>query len=241
MAHHSSTSHSSHSSNRRFVRIAAVVVVSTAVLGLIGWRLSLPPANPPDYSGERPELADAGDYASVTHSVYVNASPEHVWAAGSDPDLSLEDIVQFDDSFPAVETTQPLIGDWTPGDRVGDRRWVRFEDGHYLAEEVLIDDPNVFRYQIWGFTRNVQRFSIQHGVAEFRYEPEGGGTRLSWTYSLLPTTSLLSGPVQSFLDSTMTPMMIATLDGTREHAEATAQDANPRFAFRNEREHQDEG
>lgn len=60
---------------------------------------------------------------------------------------------------------------------------------------------------------------MQHGVAEFRYEAEGDGTRLSWTYSLLPTMPVLAGAVQSFLDSTMTPMMVATLQGLREHAE----------------------
>ncbi|MBZ2197979.1 SRPBCC family protein [Occultella gossypii] len=127
--------------------------------------------------------------------------------------------MQFDDGFPAVETTQPLVGDWIPGERVGSRRWVRFEDAQYLAEEVLVDDADVFRYQIWGFT-SMQRFDLRHGVAEFRYQAEGDGTRLSWTYSLLPTAPILSGALRAFLDSTMTPMMQTTLAGLRDRAQA---------------------
>jgi carbon monoxide dehydrogenase subunit G len=204
---------------RILTRLGIVGAATIAALGVVAWRLTVPPGEPPDYSGERPALVDDG-YVSVTHSVHVDAPPEQVWSSGNDPNLSLEDIVQFDNGFPAVDTTQPLVGEWTPGERVGDRRWVRFEDGHYLVEEVLADEPDVFRYQIWGFT-SVQRIAVQHAVAEFRYEPEAGGTRLSWTYSFLPTTPILSGMVQSFLDSTMTPMMRATLAGLRDHAEAT--------------------
>lgn len=202
---------------RAILRVGIGATLALVAVGVVTWRLAAPPSGPPDYSGERPRLADHG-YVSITHSVHVDASPEQVWASGNDPNLTLEDIVQFDDGFPAVQTAQPLIGDWTPGDRVGDRRWVRFEDGHYLAEEVLVDDPELFRYQIWGFT-STQRFAVRHGVAEFHYEAEGDGTRLSWTYSFLPTTPILSGAVQAFLDSTMTPMMQATLAGLRDLAE----------------------
>ncbi|WP_169801610.1 SRPBCC family protein [Millisia brevis] len=161
----------------------------------------------------------ADGYVEVTHSVYVEATPAQVWAAGNDPALPLEEIVQFDEGFPAVRATRALTGEWIPGARAGDRRWVMFEDGHYLAEEVLVDQPDLLRYQIWGFT-GVQRFVVRHGMAEFRYAPEGGGTRLSWTYALLPTAPIVSGAVRSFLESTMSPMMRATLVGLRDHAEA---------------------
>jgi len=205
---------------RVYACLGVGALAGVLVLGGVARLLAAPPGEPPDYSAAPPALAD--DYVSVTHSVHVAAPPEHVWAACNDADLALEDIVRFEDGFPAVETTRPLVGDWIPGDRVGDRRRVRFEDGHYLVEEVLADDPDVFRYQIWGFT-STQRFAVEHGVAEFRYEAEGDGTRLSWTYSFLPTTPLLTGAVRAFLDATMTPMMRATLAGLRDHAEgATA-------------------
>ncbi|CAM3297437.1 SRPBCC family protein [Occultella aeris] len=218
MPHDLTPPRSSPRARRVLLRLGIGSVLAALTLGIVAWRLAAPPGEPPDYSGARPALADDG-YVSVTHSIHIDAAPEHVWASGNDPNLSLEDIVQFDNGFPAVETTQPLVGDWIPGDRAGDRRWVRFEDAHYLAEEVLVDDHDVFRYQIWGFT-SMQRFAVRHGVAEFRYQVEGDGTRLSWTYSLLPTTPILSGALRAFLDSTMTPMMQATLAGLRDRAEA---------------------
>ena len=83
-----------------------IVVVALGATGVKLARLVAPPGEAPGYSGVRPELADSG-YVSVTHSVHVNASPSQVWAAGNDPSLSLEDIVQFDGGFPAVATSQP--------------------------------------------------------------------------------------------------------------------------------------
>ena len=50
----------------------------------------------------------------------------------------------------------------------------------------------------------------------------GEGTRLTWTYSLLPTLPVLRPSVQGFMDGTMSPMMRATLAGMRDGAEARA-------------------
>src|SRR5690606_159171 len=110
--------------------------------------------------------------------------------------------------------TTALVGDWTPGTREGDRRRVHFSDGHYLAEEVLVDTAEAFRYMIWGFT-GPQRLTVDHGVAEFRFHRVDGGTRIEWVYSFLPRTRVLQPVVQRFLDRVMTPMMTATLDAMR--------------------------
>lgn len=173
---------------------------------------------PPAYEGPRPEPAATG-YASVTHAITVNATPERVRACNDDPALKLEDVVKFEGDFPAVAETEPLIGDWIPGSRVGNRRRVRFTDGSYLAEEVLDDSADRFRYMIWGFT-GAQRFAIRHGVAEFRYIEATGGTRLEWTYAFLPTARLLLPFARRFLARVMTPMMTATLAAMRTRAES---------------------
>lgn len=173
---------------------------------------------PPAYDGSRPEPAPKG-YASVTHAIVINATPEQVRAFNDDPALKLEDVVKFEGNFPAVAETEPLIGDWIPGSRVGNRRRVRFTDGSYLAEEVLDDSADRFRYMIWGFT-GAQRFAIRHGVAEFRYTGTSGGTRLEWTYAFLPTSVLLRPFVRRFLTKVMTPMMTATLAAMRAGAES---------------------
>ena len=106
---------------------------------------------------------------------------------------------------------------------MGNRRRVRFTDGNYVAEEVLNDSPDLFRYMIWGFT-NIQRLAIRHGLAEFRFVAQGGGTRLEWTYSFMPTFSILRPLVRRFLATVMTPMMTATLTAIRDGVEASLHD-----------------
>lgn len=195
--------------------VTAATIAAIAVATLI---VLTPPDVPPAYTEERPEPEQDG-YVTVSHSTHIDAPPEHVAAWANDPDLSLEEMVQFDGGFPAVVDTVALRGEWVPGTRVGDRRRVEFADGHFLAEEVLVDEPLQFRYLIWGFT-SPQRFVVRQGVAEFLYEDHAGGTRVTWTYSLLPTIGVLEPAVHGFLDDTMGPMMTATLDAMREGAEA---------------------
>lgn len=169
----------------------------------------------PAYDQPRPD-PDRPGYVSATHSVHVKAQPEVVrrW----NDSRPLEQTVKFEATFPAVVATEPLIGDWTPGTRAGNRRRVRFADGSQLAEEVLVDSPTVFRYLIWGFTSR-QRFAVRQGLAEFRHDAEQDGTRLTWTYSLLPTLPVLRPLVRRFLRTVMTPMMLATLAAMRDGIE----------------------
>ncbi|WP_221583702.1 SRPBCC family protein [Microbacterium sp. G2-8] len=206
----------SHARRRWIVVSIAAAVVAVAV---VIQRAAAPPRRAPDFAGPAPRILDDG-YISTTHSIDIAAPPAETRDLLSDPNLSLEDVIDFDGGFPPVESTEPLIGSWDPGHREGDRRRVRFADGHYLAEQVITDDPAHFRYVIWGLT-SPQRFVVRHGVAEFRYEARGDGTRLGWTYSLLPTTPLLAPALRWFVDGTMTPMMRATLDGMRAHVEGT--------------------
>ncbi|APU13158.1 MULTISPECIES: SRPBCC family protein [Actinoalloteichus] len=190
----------------------------TVALAAAAWFLT-PPLSPPSYRGERPELQEDG-YVSRTHSVFVDATPAAVHAWVNDPAITLEDLVDFDEGEPAVIGTTPLAGSEETGQRAGFRRRVEFEDGHYLAEEMLVDTEERFQYMVWGFTRPAQRIAVRHGVAEFTYLPEGDGTRVNWTYSLLPTAGVLRSSVESFLDSTMDPMMTATLEGIRQGVES---------------------
>ncbi|HEY4022212.1 MAG TPA: SRPBCC family protein [Pseudonocardiaceae bacterium] len=179
----------------------------------------MPPRGKPAYDGPRPNPARTG-YASVTHTVLINAAPERVRSWNDDPDRPLEDVVKFDSDFPSVADTEPLVGEWIPGSRVGNRRRVRFTDGNYLAEEVLNDEPELFRYMIWGFTSG-QRVAIRHGLAEFRFVAQGEGTRLEWTYSFLPRLFVFRPFVQRFLTRVMTPMMTTTLAAMRDGVEAS--------------------
>ena len=203
----------------RRARVLLIASGAVLALGLLAWHVLAPPTEAPEYAGARPDEADDG-YARVTHSVFIDAPPEQVWEWSNDPDLRLEDLVRFE-NFPAVVGTEPLVGEWQPGRREGDRRRVELADGNYLAEEVLIDSPERFRYMIWGFT-SPQRLVVQHGIAEFSYVAEGSGTRLSWEYTFLPRAEVLRPAVGSFLESTMSPMMRATLAAMRDGVEESA-------------------
>ena len=182
----------------------------------------MPPRAVPAYDGPRPDPERPG-YASVTHAIQINAAPGAVRAWNDDPDRNLEDVVKFDSRFPSVTGTEPLIGDWIPGSRAGNRRRVRFTDGNYLAEEVLDDTPDRFRYLIWGFTSG-QRVAVRQGLAEFRFIAHQGGTRLEWTYAFLPTLPILRPFVRRFLARVMTPMMTATLAAMRDGVESSVRE-----------------
>lgn len=171
---------------------------------------------PPAFDGPRPDPYRPG-YVSVAEAIRIAAAPEQVIAWNAEQPLA--DTVDFESRFPAVVETVPLHGRWIPGERVGDRRRVRFSDDSFLAEEVLIDTPETFRYLIWGFTARL-RFAVRQGRAEFRHLPDQGGTRVEWTYALLPTAAVLRPVVGLFLRRVMTPMMTATLTGMRDGIES---------------------
>ena len=192
----------------------ALVVGAAVAVGLS----TTPPGTPPAYAGHRPEPADSG-YVSHTESVFVAVPSAQDRAWGDAPGRDLGDVVEAADGMPPVVATQPVRGDWDPaGDRTGDRRRVQFADGHFLAEEVLADTPERFRYVIWGFT-GYQRFAVQYAVAEFAYTERPGGMQLTWTYSFRPTAALLRPFVAGFVDGTIAPMMRGTLAGMRSGAE----------------------
>jgi hypothetical protein len=202
--------------HRRAAAVAALALVAGAAAAVVV-RSTAPPATPPEYREDRPEPAVSG-YASHTESTSV-AVPRAAFLDWSSAQ-GLQDVIETGGgAVPAVVATVPLRGDWEPtGDSTGDRRRVAFADGHFLAEEVLADTPDRFRYMIWGFT-GYQRFAVGHGVAEFRFAERPGGTEVTWTYSLLPTTRLMRPFVERFLRRSMAPMMRATLAATRARAE----------------------
>lgn len=199
--------------SRRWIRRAALGGLLAAILAVVVWRSLAPPTDGPTYADPRPETSEQG-LVTATHSIMIDEPPAVVYAWLNDPGRDLNDIIKGGSGFPEVTGSEIVSGDWQVGERVGDRRRVLFADGHFLAEEVLVDTPEQFRYQIWGFTSPL-RFAVRYGIAEFGYLEEDGRTRLTWTYSFQPTTKLLRPFVAGFVDSVMSPMMRMTLDAVR--------------------------
>lgn len=207
-------SRSPHGRLRRWVRRIAIGGAIAAVVAVVAWRAVAPPATGPAYADPRPEPSESG-LVSATHTVLIDAPAAEVYAWMNDPGRDLNDIIKGGEGFPEVIGSEIVSGDWRVGERVGDRRRVLFADGNFLAEEVLVDTPDRFRYQVWGFT-SPQRIAVQYGLAEFVYADENGSTRLTWTYSFQATTPVLRPFVQTFIDSVMSPMMRQTLDAVRD-------------------------
>lgn len=200
--------------------IVIASVLAAAVVATVGiMRFLAPPSEPPAYTDPAPALAEDG-YITHTETVHIDLPREEFHAWVSQPDLELGDLMQGNDDLPQVVGTTPIVGDFDPaGDRTGDRRRVEFEDGHYLAEEVLEDSDETFRYMIWGFTGR-QRLFVDHGTAQFEFADEDGGTRLTWTYSLQPTNGMVRPLLQNYVDGALATMMADTAAAMRDGAEA---------------------
>jgi Polyketide cyclase / dehydrase and lipid transport len=147
----------------------------------------------------------------------VNAPRERflAWASGTE----LGDLLRGDNGLPSVVRTDPLRGDPDPGqDRTGHRRRIVLGDGHFTAEEILVDQPDVFRYIVWGYT-NYAGLLIDHAIGEFRFEPLGERTRVSWTYSFRPRPVLARPFLSRFVHTTWARLMRDTLEAMRTGGE----------------------
>jgi hypothetical protein len=191
-----------------------------AVLGLgvtvIARRLLAPPRTPPAYDEARPDPAEDG-YVGHTESILIDAPLDQFrhWVNHTE----LEDLLVKSENTPSVARTEAVRGDFDPDqDRVGARRRVALDNGHFTAEEILVDEPDVFRYMVWGYT-NYAGLMIDHAIGEFDYEDEGGRTRLTWTYSFLPRSALARPFVSRFVSGTWTELMRNTLEAMREGGE----------------------
>jgi hypothetical protein len=49
---------------------------------------------------------------------------------------------------------------------------VVLDDGHYTAEEILVDQPDRFGYMVSGYT-GYRGLMIDHAIGDFRYADEG--------------------------------------------------------------------
>ena len=203
--------------------IVLPVLTSVAVLGLSatvrGSRFLAPPPTPPAYTGPRPEPAEAG-YLSHTESIRIDAPLDafRQWLHHAE----LADLLIGPDNMPRVVRTEAIRGAWDPDqDRVGDRRRVVLDDGHFAAEEVLVDEPRVFRYIVWGYT-NYAGLMIDHAIGEFSFEDEGAMTRLTWSYSFQPRSAIVRPLLANFVRGPWAGLMQATLQVMREGGEHQA-------------------
>ena len=82
--------------------------------------------------------------------------------------------------IPAVVAVTDQNGAW---DAVGQTRMLHLSDRSTVVETTTdVDRPAFFAYELTDFTR-VFGPLVDHARAEWRFEPAGGGTRITWSYT----------------------------------------------------------
>jgi Polyketide cyclase / dehydrase and lipid transport len=126
-----------------------------------------------------PAIDPAAPMIARTETVVIGHPPRkvHDWVVLG----ALEEMVLPTRRLPGVAGVTSL----TPGPwgAPGGRRIVRLTDGAETTEQVLVNTPEQFRYQVWNYTTAAAR-PIAYALGEFRFAPlDDGRTQLTWTYA----------------------------------------------------------
>jgi hypothetical protein len=85
---------------------------------------------------------------------------------------------------PIVEVTGQE-GEW--GSSVGQSRTIKMSDGGNMLETLtVIDQPNAFGYDISN-VKGVLKLLVAAASGTWAFAPDGGGTRITWSWELTPT------------------------------------------------------
>jgi hypothetical protein len=97
--------------------------------------------------------------------------------------LTPSDPVRFYPRFrviPAVVSVTDQTGQW---DAAGQTRTLHLSDGSSVVETTHdVRRPGLFAYELTDFTK-VFGPLVDHARAEWRFDPDEGGTRITWTYT----------------------------------------------------------
>jgi len=180
----------------RMVALLVIILIVVAAVFFGVMRLLAPPSSPPEYTGVRPNIATDG-YITHVEEIVINL-PIDQYKTWSDS-APLEDLLPGASGIPRVVRTEMIQGTWN---EQGARRRVVLEDGHYTAEEVLINEEGLFSYQVWDYT-NFARFAVDYAVGEFRLKAIGDNvTHVTWTYSFYPQSGLIEPLLSNFVHNT---------------------------------------
>jgi hypothetical protein len=172
------------------------------------------PTGAPDYTADAPTLWDQGYVEHQTEAV-INM-PRDVFQAW----FKENELVTFLEpvgSIPQIEGTTMIAGEWF---KHGGKRRVVFAGGDTAVERVLVFTPEVFRYQIWGFTTSA-RYVVDHVQGEIAFVAEGTAqTRVIWTYRIAPKTFFTRPLVARMMTSEFAPFMDQGLAAMAEAANA---------------------
>lgn len=182
-----------------------------------------PPASPPPLT-EAPPIEEGWHATYRTTKVFdAPLEPLLAWlSSGEEPLLaSMEET----DRIKKPVDLKVVKGTWPEAGAV---RWLKFSDGHYTYERVLVSElPARFQYQVFGLTSEAaDHITYARGEQRWRTLPDGR-TELTWTYELRPNSIIKRPFVQDFLDKEMKPFMDGALERVAERAKAHFAEAKP--------------
>ena len=183
------------------------LIIALSAIVLIGCASALPPpAVPPSDFSTRPALDDKGFAKAVIVQDFPQDRPElRAWLKDGNKVFGA---MKGPEGFAGPVDTVYFDGVWP---ETGATRRVELSDGHFVLEEVLSNTEEAFEYQIWGMTGETRRNAEYiHGVQAFEQLP-AGGTRMTWSYKVMPTSGLKKPFVQRFVNKNIEPMLSGAL------------------------------
>lgn len=185
---------------------AALVTLSTALIPACSSNPA-PPAVPPSDVTAYPALRDSG-YAETT-LVSDFPMPPTEFRAWVEVGNKFVAAMDGEGSIAKPVDTVYLTGDWP---EVGATRRVELSDGHYVLERVVDNQPSRFEYQIWNITSGAgSNVDHVHGVQQFDTNA-AGGTRLTWSYRVMPDAGFKRPFVSRFVKNEIRPFLQGSLD-----------------------------
>lgn len=167
------------SARKRDPLLAAAALAACLLTGCMS---IAPPSEPPKLT-QPPEVATEGFLTAYAEETVPLALPELRRTLEETP---ITDFLEPTDNLAPPVASEVLEGTWP---EAGATRWLRLEDGHYVVERVLQNEPEFFRYQIYVFTNAAGR-GVEQIVGELRFTPVEGGTRIEWSYNVKPRNFL---------------------------------------------------
>ncbi len=196
-----------------------LAVIATALTLAACAGTPVPPAVPPSDFSTRPAIAETGFAETVVVQDFpLERSELRAWLADGNKIIAAMD---GGEDFAGPVDEVYFDGTWP---EPGSTRRVELSDGHYVLERVINNAPAAFEYQIWNMTNEVgNNVDYVHGIQAF--EPlEQGGTRLTWTYKVMPNAGFKRPFVQRTVNKHVKPMLRGALETVAADANNLVQD-----------------
>lgn len=153
--------------------------IISSLLLLVACASNTPPASPP-IATPPPPVSTEG---AIPVTVYAELPFDLEGARAYAERRSIVDFMEQSEDIARPVDGVILSGTWGEPGAV---RRLELEDGHFVIERILENEPNLFRYQIWVFT-NELGLGVEQIVGTQLYSlNEDGNVEFEWTYAVKP-------------------------------------------------------